>query len=262
MRGAWLTAGAVVTVAALVLSSVGLWRGFARARTPTDVTMRSIPFEYPEVRIKAGKGQVNLFILSGRAGELLIHRSLRWSRDRPTVTEDWDTRTRTLRLDAVCPGFDQPTGPICQADYMLYVPPETDLEAGTSGGDLMVDDLFGDVRLTSVSGDIRVRSVSGDLWARTGTGLVDAKELSGGGKADVEVGSGDVDLSFSDVPTEVKAVVRTSGDVSVNVPRDVYDVTTVAANTTINVERKPGTARKITARAPGGAVSVIAVCCE
>ncbi|MFC5832931.1 DUF4097 family beta strand repeat-containing protein [Nonomuraea insulae] len=256
MRAVWLMAGAVATVVALSLSTVLLWHEFARARTPMDVTTRSIPFPYQEVRIKAGKGRVDLLVLPGQAGELLIQRQLRWSKERPTVTEDWDGRSRTLRLDAVCPGSDQPDGPVCEAEYMIFVPPETDIEAGTSTGDLTIGDLFGDARLTSVSGDVRVQSLSGDLWARTGTGDVDAERLSGG-KADVEVGSGDVGLMFTAVPSDVKAMVRTTGAVQVAVPRSTYDVTVAGVNTTIAVKRDAGSSRKIIAKTSEGNVSVL-----
>ncbi|MFG1710630.1 DUF4097 family beta strand repeat-containing protein [Nonomuraea sp. M3C6] len=258
MRAAWLVAGAVVTVFALLVSTALLWREFARARTPSDTTLRSIPFDQQEVRVKAGKGQVNLFIMPGRAGELLIQRSLRWSRDRPTVTEDWDIRSRTLRLDAVCPGYDQPDGPVCQADYLVSVPPETDIEASTTGGELNVNRVFGSVRLSSVSGNVHVRDLSGPLWARTGTGKVDAEGLDGE-QADVEVGFGDVELSFVNAPTSVKAVVRTSGDVRVAVPPVPYQVTADAAETFLDVRKDAAAPRKIIAKAPSG---VVTLCCR
>ncbi|GAA4980822.1 hypothetical protein HD597_011764 [Nonomuraea thailandensis] len=258
MRAVWLAAGAAATVFALLVSTTLLWRGFAKARTPTDVTMRSIPFDGQELRIKAGKGQVNLWVLSGKAGELLIQRSLSWSRDRPTVTEDWDADSATLRLDAVCPGSDQPRGPICEADYVVAVPPETTLEAATSVGALVVSELFGDLRLTTVSGNVRVNALAGDLWVRTGTGRVDGDRLRSE-RADVEVGSGNVELTFRSAPSQVKATVRTTGDVRMHVPPSLYAVTAEGANTTLDVKMSPNASRKITVRAPDGLVSV---CCR
>ncbi|MEV4473894.1 hypothetical protein [Nonomuraea sp. NPDC049504] len=263
MRAVWLMAGAAATVIALTISTVVLWRGFARARTPTEVTMRSIPFEGESLRVKTGKGRVGLYVLPGKAGELLLERSLRWTRDRPTVTEEWDAGSRTLLLDAVCPGGDQPDGPFCHADYTLFVPPETNLDASTRGGGLAVSELFGDVRLTSVSGDLDVHAVAGDLWARTGTGSVDADDL-GGQRADVEVGTGDLDLRFAGAPSQVKAVVRTTGDVMVNLPpqagRDsAYDVTATGTNTTVDVRQTTGSPKTIVATTEDGLVTI---CCQ
>ncbi|MEV4577869.1 DUF4097 family beta strand repeat-containing protein [Nonomuraea jabiensis] len=259
MRVAWLAAGALATAIALLLSVGGLWRGVARARMPEESTQRSIAFEHKNVRIKAGKGtQVDLTVLPGRAGELLIDRALRWSRDRPTITEEWDVRSSTLRLDAVCPGEEQPDGPVCWADYVIYVPPEIDVEASTGNGLLHVNDLFGKVRLSSVAGNIVVNNISGTIWARSGTGNVDATELDVEA-ADVEIGSGDVDLSFLSAPTTVNAVVRTAGNVSLDLPKTIYHVTAEGPDTNIDVDQNPASPRKVVVRAPKGRVSV---CCD
>ncbi|MEU6717642.1 hypothetical protein ABZ897_39770 [Nonomuraea sp. NPDC046802] len=258
MRAAWLTAGALATVIGLTLSTTLIWVGFARARTPSAFSERSIPFTQDEIRIKVTKGQVNVHILPGEAGELLVNRRLRWSGERPDVSDIWDTGTRTLRLEAVCPGYDQPEGPICQADYMLFLPPETDVDASTTVGDLNIDGMFGDVRLTSVSGTINAVRVSGDLWARSGSGLIQANLLKGD-RADLEIGSGDVYASFADPPANVRAVVRTTGDVTVLLPEGDYDVTTEAARTALDVDKAPGAPRKVTAEAPNGTVRV---CCD
>ncbi|PZG15080.1 hypothetical protein [Nonomuraea aridisoli] len=257
MRALWLAAGAVLTVVALVVSTTVLWHEFARARTPRDDTTRSIPFAHEQVRIIVGEGDVSLSITSGRAGELWIGRSLRWSRDRPTVTEDWDERTATLRLEAVCP--DQPAGPLCHADYAVSVPPETDVEANMSHGPLFASDLFGSVRLTSSSGIVHVMDLAGPLRVRTGTGDVLAERLAGG-EADVETGSGMVQVSFMEPPDTVRAVVRTRGDVTVRTPAVAYDVDLEAARSRVDVERDELSTRKITARAPRGTVS-LSTCC-
>ncbi|MEV0621178.1 DUF4097 family beta strand repeat-containing protein [Nonomuraea sp. NPDC050404] len=258
MRALWLTAGAVATAIALLISTASLWSMFASAREPREHTSRSIPLDHKAVQIRTGKGQVDLFITSGQAGELRIDRYLQWSKDRPTVTEDWDERTGTLLLDAVCRDHDQPQGPTCRASYTLFVPPEVDVEAGTVGGAVAADDLFGSVRLTSVAGDIRVTTLSGDLWARTGTGDVVAESLRGE-RADVEAGSGDLRVTFQSAPSQVRAVVRTSGDVDVWVPRNVYAVTAEGVNTTLSVRHDPDASRKIVATTKDGYVSV---CCR
>jgi hypothetical protein len=258
MRAVWLIVGALTTAVALLLSTTALWQGFATTRMPEDTKQRSIPFNAPKIKVSASKGDVRVSILPGKAGEVFIHRSLRWTRDRPTVTEDWDARTSTLRLDAVCPEADQPEGPRCMAEYLLFVPPETDIEAGTTRGGLSVGDVFGDVRLNSVSGDVRVTDLAGSLWARVGTGNVNADGLDAQ-KTDVEVGAGNVHLSFVSPPADVRAVVRTSGDVGVHVRGGSYDVSVVGRNTTLDIGKDPGSPRKIIARAPDGNVTL---CCR
>ncbi|MEV0230233.1 DUF4097 family beta strand repeat-containing protein [Nonomuraea sp. NPDC050786] len=262
MRGVWLAAGAVATVIALVISTLVLWRGVARARMPEENTQRSIPFAQKNVRIKTGMGaQVDLSVLPGRAGELVVMKSLVWSRERPAVTDDWDALSSTLRLDAVCPGVDEPEGrdvPLCQADFTVFVPPETDIEAATTSGDLVVNDVFGKLRVSSISGEVHVDNISGAIWARAGTGVIEARGLDVD-RADAEIGSGKVSLSFMSAPTEVKAVVRTKGDINLNVPKAAYHVTVDATESDIDVEQNPQASRNIVARAPRGTVSV---CCD
>ncbi|MEZ7130850.1 hypothetical protein ACBR40_36425 [Nonomuraea sp. AD125B] len=258
MRALWLTAGAMATVIALAWSTAALWTAFARAREPVVTDLRSIPFDGDTVEIKATATPVNVFIVPGRAGELLISRSLSWSKERPKVSENWDPAAATLRLGTDCPGSGQPDGSLCQADYTVFVPPETDVVAGTTAGELSVDDLFGSLRLTSVSGTVRLDGVAGPIWARTGSGDIDAGGL-GGESADLETGAGEVRAAFTGRPTSVRAVVRTRGDVTVVVPPAPYAVTASGTNVTLAVERDMAAPRKIEVSTHAGAVSV---CCR
>ncbi|MCK2212943.1 hypothetical protein MF672_003875 [Actinomadura sp. ATCC 31491] len=258
MRALWLTAGALATAIALIWSTAGLWVGFARAREPVDDTMRSIPFDGDRVEIRATAAPVNLYLLPGRAGELLIQRTLRWSRDRPQVTEDWDPATSTLRLETACRDDGKPPGPLCLADYTVYVPPEIDVVAGTTSGGLGAGELFGSLRLSSVSGPVQLDAVAGPVWARTGTGDIRAERL-GGGSADLEAGAGEIRVAFTGRPSSVRAVVRTRGDVSVTVPPAPYAVTTAGTNVTLDIRKDMSSPRKIEAGTAAGSVSV---CCR
>lgn len=254
MRAAWLTAGAVATVIALLLSTALLWRGFSKGRAPQEFQRKSIAFTLPTLKVRTGKGQVNLYILPGKAGELQLNRYLRWtSLDRPAVTEKWDGRS--LLLDVDCKGSGQPDGPLCEADYTLLVPPETDIEATTTVGDLGVNQITGGVRLTTVSGQVSADNTTGKVWARSGSGTIEARGLYGD-QVDVETGSGDVDMNFIIPPQKVRAVARAMGNVSVSVPPSDYDVTVEGRNTSVEIEKSPDSSRKINALAPLGSVSV------
>ena len=257
MRALWLSAGAVATVVALLIAGGALWSGFALARPPIETTNRTIPFERSQLTVIVARGSINVSIYPGEAGELTLERSLRWTRQKPTVKEDWDGR-RTLRLDASCPGTDQADGPLCEADYTLYVPEETDIEAESANGGLDVNGIFGDVRMTSESGRLQVSETSGTVWVRSGSGDVRGSMLTGG-EADVETGSGRVDLSFETAPTKVRAVVRTRGDVVMVVPDLAYDVTTRTEHANIDVKRDSTSPRKIAIQAENGFVTA---CCR
>lgn len=256
MRVLWLSAGAVATVCALLISSATLWHGFAQASPPTEITSRSISFKLSQLKVIAGRGSVNVSIHPGDAGELFLERSLRWSKTKPAVKEDWDGRT--LRLDASCPGTDERHPPVCEADYTLFVPVETDVEAESANGGLEVNRIYGNVRMTSESGLLRVSETSGAVWARSGSGNIGGRALIGG-DADVETGSGRVDLSFDTAPTRVRAVVRTRGSVAVLVPGLAYDVEARAKNVNLDIRKDSASPRKITVQVPDGMASV---CCR
>ena len=257
MRALWLSAGAVATVVALLISSTALMRGFAHASPPTENTSRSIPFKLSQLKVVVARGNVDVSIQPGEAGELFLERSLSWSKQKPTIKEDWDSQ-RTLRLEASCPGMDQPGAPLCEVYYTLFVPAETDIEAESANGGLDVNGIFGDVRMTSESGVLRVSETSGTVWARSGSGDVRGIRLNGG-EADVETGSGHIDLGFETAPTKVRAVVRTRGDVAVVVPDLGYDVTTRVKRADIDVKRDPTSPRKITIQAESG---LVMACCR
>ncbi|MFI7443785.1 DUF4097 family beta strand repeat-containing protein [Nonomuraea indica] len=256
MRALWLLLGTVATVIALTLATVGLYHGVADADPPTEISRRSITVDQAVLDLQAGSGVHALFVQAGEAGELVLERRLRWSERRPDVTEEWDGRT--LRLGAGCSDRLR-DGPICDVGYVLFVPPEAIIEVRTVGASLHVAGVQGRVRVTTVSGDVRVTDALGDVHVRSGSGDVAAMEL-GGGRTDVEVGSGDVELVFRQPPTDVRAVIRASGGVSVVVPDDgtSYDVTTSATVVDMDVRHDPGSPRKITAETGDGRVRV---CC-
>lgn len=254
MRPVWLAIGTVLTAGALFLSTALLWDGFANAGPPTEERTRAIPFSGGKLAVQTAGGNVSLNIVPGIAGEVGLTRRIRWSATKPKITEDWNGSS--LRLSAECPGEDEER--VCDADYTVFVPVEVEIEATTAGGMLEVSDLYGDVRATSTSGDIAVRQTMGALRIRSGSGDVNASGLRGE-RADVETGSGDVNLYFHEAPKEVKAVVRTVGDVRIRVDSGTYALTIESAINEINVDQDLSAPRKIVARAPNGSVEI---CCS
>jgi hypothetical protein len=245
----------VATVFALLLSTMLVWRGFSRGRVPQETHSTAVPFELPALKVTTG-GAVSVDINPGPPGTLLIDRNTRWTTtEKPKITEEWDGRT--LRLDIRCEDSGERGDSFCESEYTLFVPPETDVEAGTTIGDLTISDLVGGVRLTTVSGSVRADRLPGPVWARSGSGNLWASSLSGG-RADLESGSGDVHIDFMDDPVEVRAVARAAGDVDVLVPVGSYDVTAEGRRMEVDVDSTKGADKKIEARAPKGTVRV---CC-
>ncbi|MFI7449230.1 DUF4097 family beta strand repeat-containing protein [Nonomuraea sp. NPDC049714] len=255
MRAAWLIAGSVMTVLALLMSTVALSRGMAMAQAPSEHTTRTIPFPgNSQLRIEANGGHVRLDIHAGEAGMIVVDRELQWSQAKPSVSEDWNGRT--LRLDTSCVQ-EWLQEEHCEVDYRLFVPQETDIEVVSSTSPVGVDRVHGDVRVTSVSGDVRVYDIPGPLRVRSGSGAVRANDLFAD-QADVEVGSGHVDLEFRTAPSRVRAVVRTSGDIDLHLPDAPYDVSANAPQVSVSTDHTATSPRKITVSTPEGTVDI---CC-
>ncbi|WP_049569246.1 DUF4097 family beta strand repeat-containing protein [Nonomuraea sp. SBT364] len=255
MRAAWLVVGSVLTVFAVTLSTGLIWRGFASAREPTETTERAIPIAALTALRVVSEAAVDVQIYPGEAGQIRILRWMRWSKEKPTVSEDWDGRT--LRLDASCPGTGFLDGPICDVEYQIMLPQDVDLEATTSAGGISVDDMAGDVRIDTVSGRIHLSDLPGALHARSGSGSFWGSALRSE-RVDVEIGSGDLDLSFMKPPGQVRAIVRTSGDIRMDLPPAAYDVTASAPELIMAPDSDPASSRKITTSTPDGALSI---CC-
>lgn len=255
MRPLWLAAGTVCTIVAVLLAAGGVWHGFARAELPSEHKSRSIPFSGKQFKLEVVQGVVDVDVVTGEAGVVDLYRTLRWTKDKPTVKEDWDGRS--LRLSVTCPGDDQPNRPACMAEYELLVPDETEFEATTTSGTLNVDGLHADVRVTSVSGNVRASGIAGNVWIRSASGDINTGMLAGD-RADVETGSGEVSVDFDKPPSLVRAVARVSGNVTVRVPVQRYDVSVQAKWSEVAVSSDVDSQRKLTAMAPQGQVLIFA----
>ncbi len=258
-RTAWLVAGGMLTALTVAFTALAAWAEITRVRPSTETTLQPRAFTSPKIVVEA-TGHVNVSVVPGAAKRLGLERTLLWTRGRPVVTEEWDGRT--LRLDVRCPGGDRPGGPTCRVDYFLSVPAETDVEAASRRfGHVSVSGIQGDLRLSTAMGDVVVDGTGGALLVRAQTGNVIGTGLRSAG-ADVETGTGDVDLRFATPPDDVSAVVRASGDVKVRVPdgqehEEGYDVRTGTENASVGVRRDPAAPRRITALTGSGELSVL-----
>ncbi|WP_440100231.1 DUF4097 family beta strand repeat-containing protein [Streptosporangium sp. H16] len=257
-RTAWLIAGGTLTALTVAFTALAAWAEITMVRPSAETTTQSRALTATGIVVEA-TGHVNVSVVPGAAKRLGLERTLLWTRDRPVVTEEWDGRT--LQLDVRCPG-GRPDGPACQADYILSVPAATDVEAASRRfGNVSVSGIQGDLRLSTAMGDVVADGTGGALLVRAQTGNVIGTGLRSAG-ADVETGTGDVDLRFAAPPDDVSAVVRASGDVKVRVPDGEeydkgYDVRTNTGNATVGVRRDPAAPRRITTLTGSGELSVL-----
>ncbi|MGI5273728.1 hypothetical protein ACQEUU_31630 [Nonomuraea sp. CA-218870] len=254
MRRLWLILGTVLTVAALAVSTGVVWAALADPSPPSELSWRSIPFRGGALTVEARGDDVSVHIQAGQAGSIGVERDLVWTGRKPTAREQWDGGT--LRLDGTCPGGGHPAMADCLIRYQLFVPPETDVSA-TANAPLSARRMRGDVSLTSVWGAVGAHDLTGDLRLRSETGDIAADRLRGGA-VDAQTGTGTVRLSFETPPSDVRATVRASGDIGLELPGGVYDVIAGAPNTDVDSRLDPSSSRKVRASTPDGGIHI---CC-
>ncbi|MFF3440647.1 hypothetical protein [Streptosporangium sp. NPDC002721] len=253
-RTVWLIAGGTLTALTVAFTALGAWAEITRVRPSAETTLQSRALTSSKIVVETASN-VNVSVVPGVAKRLDLERTLLWFQDRPVVTEEWDGRT--LRLGVSCPD-----GPVCQADYVLSVPAATDVEATSHRfGTVSVSGIQGDLRLSTAVGDVIVDGTGGALRVRAQTGNVIGAGLRSA-EADVETGTGDVDLGFAVPPDDVSAVVRAAGNVEVRVPdgpeyEEGYNVRTSTGNATVEVRRDPSAPRRITTLTGTGRLSVL-----
>lgn len=258
-RTAWLVAGGTLTALTVAFTALASWAEITAVRPSFETTLQSRAFTSPRIVVETTT-RVNVSVVPGAAKRLGLERTLLWTQDRPKVTEEWDGRT--LTLDVHCPGGDRPGGPDCQADYILSVPAATDVEASSHRfGTVSVSGIQGDLNLSTAAGDVVVDGTGGALRVRAQMGSVIGTGLRSAG-ADIETGSGDVDLRFLVPPGDVSAVVKTAGDVTVRVPdgeqyEEGYNVRTNTGSAVVEVRRDPAAPRRITTLTGEGRLSVL-----
>ncbi|MER5624747.1 hypothetical protein ABT061_27310 [Streptosporangium sp. NPDC002544] len=253
-RKAWIVVGGTLTALTVAFTSIAAWSEVTQARRVSETTLRSHALTSPGIVVKT-TGYVNVSVVGGAERRLDLERTLQWTLDRPVVTEDWDGRTLTIGVR--CPGGDRPDGPNCRADYTLSLPGTTDVEVQSRFGTVSVNGIWGDLRLSTATGDVVVDGTRGALRARTEVGNVHGTGLRSAG-ADVETGVGDVELGFASPPGDVRAVVRTAGNVEVRVPdEDGYDVRAGDGNATVQVRRDSAAPRRITTLTAAGEMRIL-----
>lgn len=235
-------------LAALVLLVVGgafvLWATVVD-RSETSTSTVAAP---QRLRIDSVGGDVTVTRSDG--DRVSLERRLAWSVSRPKLTER--TSGGTLELGAECAGprvfFNR-----CRVSYTVRVPASVALEIHSGSGRVEVRDTTGDLTVRTNSGDVEVSGVSGAVNVETGSGRLAATGL--GGDAVLRTGSGELTARWTTAPRSVKARTR-SGDLTLAVPRDQYEVRGDTGDADIDVPSTAGAPRVIEVSAGSGDIRV------
>ncbi|MDQ7903611.1 DUF4097 family beta strand repeat-containing protein [Phytohabitans sp. ZYX-F-186] len=252
-RTAWRTLGAAATVLVLLFAGAVAWTWLSPERT--DEHRETYRQEVSRVTLDSNAGDIT--VTAGEAGAVTVERRLAWtSLRKPTVEEKWSGDTLTITGRCPGTGLKFGLGSDCTLDYVLRVPPGVALDLRTEAGSVRVSDLTGEVRLTASAGDITAEHVSGPLYARADSGKITGVGLRSD-TTDVEIDSGDVDLTYAEVPPTVSAVAS-AGDVVIHLPSGAYAVTADAASgdERVEVTTDPGAPSSVTARTSAGDVTI------
>jgi hypothetical protein len=207
-RRIWLALGALVVIFGLVVGGLYLW-SWVGSQTESQHQSYDRDISRIEVDTKA----VDVTLVAGRPGHVVVDRDLKWSFGKPEIREIWDGGT--LRVTAGCRSAPQLPG--CSVRYRIEVPAGVSVDAQTSAGSLSVTGIDGDSRLSTSSGALVADKLGGALWARASSGTITATGLRSS-TVDVASSSGATDLRFTSDPRQVTANVR-SGDFTMRVPQ-------------------------------------------
>jgi hypothetical protein len=250
----WRVAGSAFTVVALLLLSVNAGTWLARLSAETETGHGS--YRQPVSRVEIDIDDGGLVVLApGEAGAVSFQRRLEWSGTKPTVAETWDGQV--FQVTAACEAGPWRIGwdPVCSVGYTMDLPPGVTVDARNDSGGIEARDLDGEVRLTETNGSLVVTNLGGPLVLHTGSGDIAGSGLRAG-RVEVQVTTGDVDLSFAAPPDRI-IVEATSGNPTIEVPRgDRYriSVETSTGHQEIGVVNDPDAARTIEIRTTSGDV--------
>jgi Putative adhesin len=239
----------VLIVVAALLFVFGATKAVGLITRHTDTHTRILAAE-PTIVVDAGSGDVRI-VAADRTNVRLTTKERRsvWGGGHVTVRGD----AAHLDLDDHCDSafFIDDT---CDVNYVLEVPPATDVHVVTGTGDLRTENLDGSVDLKAATGDLHVVGARGPLRLDTNTGDVHVQSPSSDIVARTSTGDIHVDAS---VPGTIDTETNT-GDIHISVPDLTYalDVQTDTGDDNIDVDPDDASPRKVRAHTDTGDVHI------
>jgi hypothetical protein len=168
-------------------------------------------------RLEANVEIGRLAVRAGPAGQVRVETTLRHTRQTSyQVSQSGDTIQVSVRMEE---GFSK-TSPRAPVEITITVPPNTDLELGSSSGFLYVDDVCGHITMTAVSGGLQVSDGQGTFALETQTGSIVCSRTQGSFQIRSDIGR--VDLSgvsgIWDVATDTGSI-HFEGELAVGQPQ-------------------------------------------
>jgi hypothetical protein len=209
----------MATLVTTALLAAALLLGCDRSASAVGTADRAFTVSGP-VRLELENGSGNSRVTIGAPGEVRVHAEFR------VHAWPWNDPDRTLHDLVANPPFSQDSNLIrigqtgwdmsmVSADYLVTVPPDTEMRGRSGSGNLDVNGIAGPVNLIVGSGNIIATAIANDTHALVGSGNATLTDTTG--RVDVTAGSGNIVVR--NAKEEVR--VRTgSGNIRVEQPGD------------------------------------------
>lgn len=157
-----------------------------------------------------------------------------------------------LTIDDGCGGRDD-----CEVEIRVSLPATVDVAVTADGGSVVISNTIGIVEVTTVSGAISLNGIEGDLrMIETTSGSILGARLEAS-QAVVVGGTSTVDLTF-DEPVDRVTVTTTSGDATVQVAGEPYNIVATSESGAIDIviDEDPGSSGTIEVTTGSGDIKV------
>ncbi len=128
--------------------------------------------------------------------------------------------TPTISLDDGVLSAGDDCAEDCSVDYSVLLAEGADVVVATTRGNITLSDVDGNVTIDATDGAVTLNAVVGDMQIAVGEGNVLGTRLESSAAA-IEVGTGDIDVTFDEVIASLTAVTE-RGDITVQLPDGDY----------------------------------------
>lgn len=173
-----------------------------------------------------------------------------FSGDEPAISVTLDAGV--LTIDDGCGDRND-----CEVEFLVSIPAAVDVAVTADAGSVIISNTIGVVEVATVSGAISLNGIEGDLrLIETTSGSILGARLEAS-QAVVVGGTDTVDLTF-DEPVDRVTVTTTSGDATVQVAGEPYNVVTSTDTGSIDivVDEDPNSGRTIEVMTGSGDIKV------
>jgi DUF4097 and DUF4098 domain-containing protein YvlB len=259
---------ALVTTALL---AAALLSGCDRDASAVGSVDRSFTVSGP-VRLELENGSGSARVTVGAPGEVRVHAEFR------VHAWPWNDPDRTLHDLIANPPFSQDSNLIrigqtgwdmsmVSADYVVTVPPDTQMRGRSGSGNLDVNGIAGPASLIVGSGNISATAIANETHALVGSGNATLTDTTG--RVDVSAGSGNIEVHNAKEEVRVRTgsgnirverpgdnVVAETGSGEIEVRNAAADVRLHTSSGDIRVDGNPGPSSYWDVRASSGDVSL------